>query len=221
MMVMIHESKFDSSENFGCNDFFRVLGCFTFRRGGGMANVIPITRTNLDRLADQINACVSRSFDGLCQMASLLASARAECREVGIDFKSWCGEHVNLSQNYAYQLAKCGESSDVLKSISDLREYRRQAVENHRKKQSLRNDTRPKPGSIIITEDEDPDYDEPSSVTLPDDMRIRGLLARASQAKEMAEADDMAGIETTDQMREAVSEAARAWINLLSKLEGE
>jgi hypothetical protein len=32
--VMIHESKFDSSENFGCNDFFRVLGCFTFWRGG-------------------------------------------------------------------------------------------------------------------------------------------------------------------------------------------
>ena len=131
-----------------------------------MANVIPLTRTNLDRIADQINECVSRSFDSLCQMASLLASAKKECREIGIDFKGWCGDHVNLSQNYAYQLARCGESSDVLKSISDLREYRRQAVEDHRKKVSLRNDTRPKPGSIIVTDDEDPDYEEPSAPEL-------------------------------------------------------
>jgi hypothetical protein len=186
-----------------------------------MANVIPITRTNLDRLADQINACVSRSYDHLCQMASLLAAAKAECREIGVDFKGWCGEHIQLSQSYAYDLAKCGESSDVLKAIASRREYMRQAAEKSREKSLLRKSSVPKPGTIIVTEDEDPDYEEPSSVTLPDDMRIRGLLARAAQAKDWAEADDMAGIETTDQMREAVSEAARAWINLLSKLEGE
>jgi hypothetical protein len=130
--------------------------------------------------------------------------------------------HLGFGEETARRLIVAYQNNPSL--TRDLTEEQAKAISRKmwgNEEKSKLPSVRPKPGSIIVTDDEDPDYEEPSASTLPEDMRIRGLLARAAQAKEWAEADDMAGIETTEEMREAVSETARAWINLLSKLEGE
>jgi hypothetical protein len=87
---------------------------------------------------------------------------------------------------------------------------------------------KPTPDLPPVTGDEpDGDFDyeggeeEHAPGELPNSMRIRGFLHRAKEAKEMAEADDMSGIKVTNAMRTAASNAAKAWIELLAKLEGE
>lgn len=185
-----------------------------------MAKILHMARDQLDELADRINAGIQKIDDNLVAVSIDLHEAKGLCRERGVTFKNWLLDNVRLAYTYAVRLSNCGGSPDPVKAIADLREAGKQRSDKSREKVVSRNTT-PKPGTIIITDDEDPDYEEFSAPTLPEDMRIRGLLARAAQAKEWAEADDMAGIETTEEMREAVSETARAWINLLSKLEGE
>lgn len=65
------------------------------------------------------------------------------------------------------------------------------------------------------------DDDEPVAPgQLTSRMRIRGLLYRAKEARDGALADDMQGIEVSDELRKAVADAAEAWVQLLSNLNG-
>jgi hypothetical protein len=184
-----------------------------------MNNVVPITSSAAAINAAHLRACRNavEALEAAAECGRLLASEKR--KHPHGEWGSWIAGSLEFGER---QARKYMQLADGWAQIEAKRNHGAVlGINDALKLISQPKDARLKPGTIIVTEDEDPDYDEPSSVGLPDDMRIRGLFARASQAKEMAEADDMAGIETTDLMREAVSQTAKAWINLLSKLEGE
>lgn len=173
-----------------------------------MAQIVPIATASLKDLARKINAAASKAFDSLEEMAIDLARAHELCRAEHIPFKEWLGDNIKLSLNYAYQLARCGEAGDPRQAIEDMRSRSNERKIKHREKVSFRNDS-------------EEDNEEVAPGELTSSMRIRGLLYRAKEAKDGAEADDMQGIEITDELRGAVADAAEAWVRLLSNLEGD
>jgi hypothetical protein len=176
-----------------------------------MNNVVAIKSDALDDLALKINSCIASAIDLRTEMACHLAAAKAECGVRGIAFKAWVINNTRFkSYPEAVRLARAGESENPAQAIADMRAGGAAREQKRRDRIASRD---------AIDEDEEEESATPGQ--LPDNVRIRGLLQRAKEAFEMAEADDMVGIATTSAMRVAVHKAAYAWTELLSKLEGE
>jgi hypothetical protein len=176
-----------------------------------MGNVVALRSSNaLDDLANKINVCVAKLDDYRATTAIHLAEAKALCKAEGITFKDWVAANIKLSYTEAVRLSLIGAAPDPAQMLADLRK------KANERKIAFRNTT---PTTEII---EDEDVEEESAPgELPNSMRIRGFMHRAKEAAEMAMADDLAGIKITNAMRTAASNAAKAWIELLAKLEGE
>jgi hypothetical protein len=176
-----------------------------------MSSVVAIKPDVLDDLRDKINACIASAIDLRTEMACHLAAAKAECGVRGITFKAWVIDNTRFkSYPEAVRLARAGESENPAQAIADMRAGGAAREQRRRDRIASRDAT-----------DEDEEDGPSIPGQLPDNVRVRGLLQRAKEAFEMAEADDMAGIATTSAMRAAVHKAAYAWTELLSKLEGE
>ncbi len=191
--------------------------CPVKRRRATKASVVALRSSNaLDDLANKINVCVSKLDNYRATVAVHLADAKALCKVKGVTFKAWVKDNIKLSYHETVRLAKVGESDDPTKAIADMREKTRARQPRHRAKVASRDATT----TIEIIEEPDDAEDEPESSNpsqLPTHMRIRGLLHRAGEAEELARADDMAGIEATQEMRNAAANAAKAWSELLER----
>ena len=76
----------------------------------------------------------------------------------------------------------------------------------------------PKPVTTVeyIVNGDEADEEETPGHHLP--TRVRGFLHRAMESAEMALADDLEGIEITDEILEAAREAMRAWAAVVGAL---
>ncbi len=175
------------------------------------AAVISLHATNLKDLALKINVCAGKADDYRVTAACHLAEAKKLCRSQSISFKSWVKDNIKLSYTEAVRLTKAGESDNPAKAIADIRAQTRETVQRARSKAALRS----------ATPDEEDDNEIVPAGELTTSMRIRGLIYRAKEAKELAETDDMQGVDASDEVRAAVVAAVEAWIKLLSNLEGD
>ncbi len=177
-----------------------------------MSNVLSLKKDTLADLANKINVCAAKSDDYRVTASIHLAEAKALCIRDGITFKEWVRDNIKFSYGEAHKLAKAGASDNPAKAIADMRKAVAARVKRHTLKVALANTT---------DDDDDEEEEIAAPGQLPNSVRIRGLLHRSKEAKDMAEADDLSGIPATSAMIKAVSDAARAWIELLSKLEGK
>jgi hypothetical protein len=174
-----------------------------------MTNVVAIKTDALADLANKINVCASKSDDYRVTAACHLAKAKALCVERGITFKEWVADNIKFSLNEAYILARCGEASDPAKAIADLR------AGDAKKKRDQRTNVHIKDndyGDIPIVDDEPGD----------DAQTIwrRGLINRSLGAVANAQYEDWSQFAIDDELLSAVKQAAAAWKDLATYLEG-